>query len=228
VSTGQTVGKAKRVRATLSWALENAPEAAETLIASLVAVIRANGGFRPGSANFVGEEAIINAAEAFRSEGFTLARDGELQPTSIDTLSGVGLTSALEAYARRARRGSEDAALLIGTGKDLLEAVAAHILFERYGSYPQHANFPTLLGQTFVALGLATPESTVQTGDAQKRRLERAYYEAACAVNALRNQEGTGHGRPWLPTVGDDEARSAIQLMGIIASFLLTAHKKTL
>ncbi len=226
-SAGQSVSKAKRVRATLSWALENSPAAAEELVAGLVATIRANGGFRSDSPNFVGDEAITNAIHAFKSEGFTLARDGELHPTSIDTLSGVQMTTALEAYARRARRCSEDAALLIGTGKDLLEAVAAHILSDRFGSYPQQANFPTLLGQVFVALDLATPQSTPKTGDPEKHRLARAYYEAACAINALRNKQGTGHGRPWAVTVNDDEAHSAIQLMGIIAGFLLASHRAT-
>jgi len=34
---------------------------------------------------------------------------------------------------RRAKRGAADAALVTGTGKDLLEAVAAHVLQQRYG-----------------------------------------------------------------------------------------------
>jgi hypothetical protein len=37
---GQTVGKAKRVRAVLSWAIENAPDKAETFVAALVAQAR--------------------------------------------------------------------------------------------------------------------------------------------------------------------------------------------
>jgi len=146
---------------------------------------------------------------------------------SIDTLSGVELTNALEAYVRRARRGSEDAALLVGTGKDLLEATAAHVLRQRYGSYPEQANFPTLLGQAFVALGLATPQSAAQSGEPPQRRLERSLYEAGCAVNALRNKEGTGHGRPWLPGVTDAEARAAAQLIGIVSGFLITALKRS-
>jgi hypothetical protein len=148
-----------------------------------------------------------------------------LRPASLDTLSGAKLTEALEGYVRRARRGSEDAALLVGTGKDLLEATAAHVIHERYGQYPQQANFPTLLGQAFVALGLAIPAGTPPAGEPPKRRLERSLYEAGCSVNALRNKQGTGHGRPWLPSVTDDEARAAIQLIGIVASFLLSAHK---
>lgn len=154
---GQTVGKAKRVRGTLSWALENAPDSAEVLVAALIALLRGKGGFRKGSPNYVGEDAIADAIDAFRGEGYELSAEGELHPTNLDTLDGTPLSDALEAYVRRARRGSEDAALLVGVGKDLLEATAAHVISMRFGQYPQQANFPTLLGQAFIAVGMATP-----------------------------------------------------------------------
>lgn len=223
---GQSVGKSKRVRAILSWSLENAPDRGEVFAAALIATVRGKGGFRSTSPNFAGEEAIVDLVEAFRAEGFVLSKDGELQQAALDTLTGEHLTAALAAYVRRARRGSEDAALLVGTSKDLLEATAAHIITERYGQYPQHANLPTLLGQAFTFLNLATPQVQPSPGEAPQRRLERALYEAGCAVNALRNKQGTGHGRPWLPNVTEVEARAAVQLIGIIASFLLDAHKK--
>ena len=44
-------------------------------------------------------------------------------------------------------------------------------------------------------------------------------------MNALRNKQGTGHGRPWLTTVTDEEARTAVQLIGIVAGFLLATHE---
>lgn len=224
-SQGQIVGKAKRVRGVLSWALEHAPNNAEVFVAALIAVIRAQGGFRKNSPNFVGEDALTDAISSFRAEGYVLSGEGELYPLSIDTLTGPGLTDALEAYVRRARRGSEDAALLIGTSKDLLEATAAHVISERFGTYPQQANFPTLLGQAFTILGLATPQTPVQSGDSPQRRLERSLYEAGCSINALRNKQGIGHGRPWLPSVTDHEARASVQLIGIISGFLIAAHK---
>jgi Abortive infection C-terminus len=225
-SQGLTVGKAKRVRATLSWALEHSPDEAEVLVAGLIALIRAKGGFRTDSPNFVGQDQITDATNAFAEEGYILSADGELQPTSIDTLSGIQLTDALEAYVRRARRGSEDAALLVGTGKDLLEATAAHIIAERYSTYSQQANFPTLLGQAFTALDLATPQTPPLQGEPPQRKLQRALYEAGCSVNSLRNKQGTGHGRPWIPSISDTEARAAVQIIGIVAGFLLAAHKE--
>ena len=224
IPQGMVVGKAKRVRAVLSWGLEHAPNNTEVFVAGLIAHIRGCGGFRKGSPNFVGDEAIEDAAEAFRAEGYVLSAEGDLRPTVLDTLAGALLTSALEAYVRRARRGSEDAALLVGTGKDLLEATAAHVISERYCAYSQQANFPTLLGQAFTMLGLATPQTPAQPAEPPQRRLERALYEAGCAVNALRNRQGTGHGRPWLATVTDDEARSAVQLIVGLAPCLKVSN----
>jgi hypothetical protein len=224
---GHPVGKAKRVRAVLSWGLENSPDKAESFVVTLIALVRGKGGFRAGSSNFVGEEVIVDAREAFRLEGYVLSNEGELYPSTLDDLTGVSMTVALEAYVRRAQRGSEDGALLVGTGKDLLEATAAHVITEKYGQYPQQANFPTLLGQAFTILGLSTPHIPVQPGESPQRRVERALYEAGCAVNALRNKAGTGHGRPFLPTMSDDESRAAVQLIGIIAGLLLRTLKKS-
>jgi Abortive infection C-terminus len=227
---GQLVGKAKRIRGTLSWALENQPSAGEALVESLLAFLRACGGFRPSSPNYVGADAITDAIAAFSAEGFVLTADGELRPQLLENLSGVALSEALYSYVRRAKRGAEDAALLAGTSKDLLEATAAHILVERNGSYPQGANFEGLLGMAFVALGLATPSHPLQPGEPPQCKAERAMFTLACGVNAMRNRLGTGHGRPWLPSFTEIEARAAIQFMGTIAEWMLHAHarKRTL
>lgn len=123
-SQGQVLGKAKRVRAVLSWAMENLPDAGGRLAVSLIGVIKGCGGFRDSSANFAGGEVIADAIEAFASEGYVLTQDGSLRPLLLDSLTGRELTLALAAYVRRAKRGAMDAALVTGTGKDLLEAVA--------------------------------------------------------------------------------------------------------
>jgi DNA-binding XRE family transcriptional regulator len=222
---GQTVGKAKRVRATLSWAIEHQYAAGETLVASIVAQVRGCGGFRPTSRNFVGAEAVLNLAEAFGSEGYELAESGELRPRVLDSLSGQALSDALASYVRRAKRGIPDGALVVGTGKDLVEATAAHILVERFGAYPSHSNFPTLLGQAFAALALPTPQDPQKSGEPPQSRLSRALFEAGCAVNNLRNKEGTGHGHPWTAGVTDEQARTAVEVMGVLSEFLLETHR---
>src|SRR5713226_4595178 len=58
---GQTVGKAKRVRAVLNWAIENDESKGGAMILQLISHIRGCGGFRPQSPNYVGEDAIQTA-----------------------------------------------------------------------------------------------------------------------------------------------------------------------
>ena len=217
---GRPVGKAKRVRGILQWAIEHDVEKGERLVHLIVALVRGVGGFREGSPNFVGAESIQDLREAFESEGYQLSETGELLPVVLDTLQGIALTDALKAYVRRARRGVLDAALITGTGKDLVEAVAAHVLVQRFGNYSHHDNFPTLLGQAFVAVGLCAVRKSSLTAEEQ---MDLALYDLACAVNRLRNRQGTGHGRPFLATVTPAQARSAVQSMGLVAARLLDA-----
>lgn len=217
------VGKAKRLREVLTWALEHDPERGERLSASLVTAVQGAGGFRPDGANYVGADAVAGAVEAFRTEGWDLGSDGDLRPQILEAFAGTQMTDALHAYVRRAQRGVRDAALLTGTGKDLLEATAKHVLQERFGGHPDNANFPTLLGQAFTALGLATSAEQPQTGEPPQQSVDRALYDLGCAINRLRNREGTGHGRPFLPSVTDEEARAAVQAMGLVSDRLLRA-----
>ena len=218
---GKPVGTSKRVRGSLSWALTNNVAAGETLVSGLIATVQGYGGFRTESANYCGAEAVSNLIAAFAAQGWELGTDGTLQPRLLDSLTGRALTSALLVYADRARRGSLDSPLLAGTAKDLLEATAAHVLVEKWGSYPTTSNFPTLLGQAFTALGFATPGEPVVSGEPIEKRMQRAAYELGCALNALRNKQGTGHGRPWMSNVTPSQARFSIESMGNIASLML-------
>lgn len=222
---GKPVGKFKRVRGTLSWALSNNVSAGELLVAGIIATVRGHGGFRVGSSNFCGSEAIENLRATFATEGWDLGGDGSLQPQLLDSLSGTAITTALRAYVERARKGALDGPLVAGTAKDLLEATAAHVLVEKWGAYSPTSNFPTLLGQAFSALDLATPMDPVVSGEPVHRRLERNAYELGCSLNALRNKQGTGHGRPWESSITKSQARFAIESMGNIAALMLDALK---
>lgn len=218
---GKPVGKAKRVRGALSWALSNDMRAGGKLVAGLIATVQGYGGFRASSANYCGDDAITNLCSAFGVVGWELSRDGSLAPRVLESLSGKQLTDALRSYAARAQRGALDSPLLAGTAKDLLEATAAHVLVEKWGASPGTANFPTLLGQAFTALGMATPHDPALPNEPVQRRVERSAFELACSLNALRNKQGTGHGRPWESSVTPSQARFAIESMGCIAALLL-------
>lgn len=220
-------GKEKRIRQILTWAIEHDPERGGQLVGLLIAALRGCGGFRPESPNFIGTDDIENARQVFRAEGFELASDGEMRPLVLENLSGPDLTAALEANVRRARQGVTDAAVLAGAGKDLLEAVAAHVLNERNGFYNEQSNFPTLLAQAYMAVGLVTSAHPKVAGEPPEAALQRALFDAACAVNTLRNKQGTGHGRPFLPTLTVEQARIAVQTMGVVSQLLLEALRGT-
>ncbi|AFU46619.1 MAG: abortive infection family protein [Burkholderiaceae bacterium] len=223
---GQMIGKAKRVRAVLYAVMDSNPVAASRFTSGLLAKVRACGGFREASTNYVGREAIDNAKAAFDAEGFVLADDGTLSPKVLSSLRGVALTDALAAYARRAQKGAEDAALIAGAGKDLMEATAAHVLETLQGRYPSGANFQSLLGMAFIALDLAVPEMLEQPGEPAVKSMERGLFLSALGVNRVRNKQGSGHGRPWLPTLADEEAKAAIEVVGTVSAYLLSKLAK--
>ncbi|MGA8146787.1 MAG: abortive infection family protein [Gallionellaceae bacterium] len=218
---GSPVGKAKRVKGVLLSGVEPMQLQAERFAAGLIDLVRGVGGFREGSPNFVGAEAITNLSASLKVKGIVLASDGVISNVSLASLSGRALTAALRNYVERAQRGVEDAALVVGTSKDLLEAVSAHVLQELWGSYSTSENFPTLLGQAFVALEMATPETLKSEGEHPRKDLERGLYQVACSINRLRNKQGTGHGRPWIPDVTKGEAQASVETMGIVAGLML-------
>lgn len=217
------IGKEKRLRAVFNWALVHDEEAGGRLEALLIAEVRGCGGFRPGSPNYISAEVIEDVRAVFTAEGWVLESDGELRPSLLERLDGVEAREALRSYVRRIRHGSIDDALVVGTSKDLLEATAAHVIIERYGDYNAHADFPTLLGQAFVAAGLTTPAEAPKLGERPHCAVERSLYELGCAVNRLRNKEGTGHGRPFLPSVSPSQAKAAANAMALISEALLDA-----
>lgn len=86
--------------------------------------------------------------------------------------------------------------------------------------------FQSLLGMAFVALDMAVPELPAQLGEPPGRLMERGMFEMSLAVNRLRNKQGTGHGRPWLPTITDEEAKAAIETVGTVAAYMLAKLAK--
>ena len=225
-TTVSMIGKRKRVRGVLLHALDHNRPAGERLVPNLVGLVKGAGGFRPESEFYVGDETFANARMAFRAEGFMLDSDGGLRPLVLDALDGHELDRALLAYVRRAQRGADDAALLTGTSKDLLEATARRVIAKGGGSY-QGFDFPGTLYHAFYAAGLEPPAPRLV--DAINREMDpdprkgfvQSLYILGCAVNRLRNDQGSGHGRPFPATVTDPEARAAVEAMGLISELLL-------
>jgi hypothetical protein len=53
------------------------------------------------------------------------------------------------------------------------------------------------------------------------KRYEKSLYDIGCAVNMIRNKEGTDHERP----ISQEEEANAVQAIGIGADYLLIRLK---
>jgi len=218
------VGKHKRVREVLNNAIDNGNDAGAKCVEMLLGNLRGNGGFRPGSDNYCGDDAIASCVAAFSTEPVELTLDGQLRPRSLEGLTGRHLSDAIRSYVERARRGYADSVLVAGTNKDLIEAVAGHVIAEVFNSEPS-GDFSTMLGQAFTALGLTAMTPKQEQGGLPGARdaMSVALYQLAIAVNRLRNKAGSGHGRPFIPDLTATEVRAATEATGLVAGRLLDA-----
>lgn len=76
--TAQRIGKQKRVRQALQWALDSDVAAGTRGVEALINVVRGSGGFLPDSPNYCGVDAIRTCVTAFEAEPVELTVDGTL------------------------------------------------------------------------------------------------------------------------------------------------------
>lgn len=193
----------------------------------IVSLLRVNGAFTPALDEYAGAPKISRLRDAVGHLGFTLDSSGALRPTVIDNLTGTQLTQALHSYVDRINLNPDDAPLQIGTGKELDEATARHVLEQRTGSYPTGGpagSFPVTLAAAFTTLGLEVPPQ-VQLHSDPHRQVQQCLFLLGVAVNRLRNDAGTGHGRPGQPRktqpLTPAEARLVARATALIAGALL-------
>ncbi|WP_396908116.1 abortive infection family protein [Mycolicibacterium sp.] len=199
---GGNLGKAKRVRRIFVYAADNDPSAGLALAQQLVALLRADGAFTPTLPEYAGPHKIGRLVAPFKRLGLTLTESGELGPTVIDNLQGTELTDTLRGYVRRINLNPDDPELQIGTGKELDEATARHVLMQRTGTYPvggAAGNFPMTLAGAFAALGFEMP-GNIKLDDDPHAAVQKCLFLLGKEINRLRNEAGTGHGKPGPPT----------------------------
>jgi hypothetical protein len=192
------IGKTKRIRQVLVYATDHDPAAGLKLAVTVVSLMRADGMFIPAAESYVGDAKVEALRRAFLGLGFDLSANGAVRPLVIDNLTGTQLTDALRAYVNRINLNPDDAPLQIGTGKELDEAAARQVLEERTGSYAtsgRAGSYPVTLAQAFTVLGLAVP-GNVDLNDDPHRAVQECLFLLSVAVNRLRNDAGSGHGRP--------------------------------
>jgi hypothetical protein len=173
----------------------------------------------------VGDAVIENLRRGLQGVGYTIDNGGELARQLLDNVPEVEQHAALSQYASRLRRGATDDPLVTGTGKDLLEAAARHVLVAHGGSYDPRMGFAGTLVSAYTALGLSVPPGALIHGEGLDPdpvgQLQQAVFLMAVAVNRLRNQQGTGHGRPYLPSVSARQAELATQATALATELLL-------
>ena len=214
----EKIGKQRRVSAVLQCAKDKCPEKGGAFAVQFVGQLRGWGVFNQKSDNYVGPQAISNAENAFHEVGLILTSEGGLLQINLDSLSGSELTDALKIYAHRAIRGDQDAALIAGTSKDLVEATVKHFLEMRGVEFKEKAPFPMLVMLVF--LHLQQSDIAMSDGGYYCDMLNKITTMAE-GVNNLRNKEGTGHGRTTPPKLTLQQAKTVARFSGAISAFLL-------
>ena len=223
--SGERVGKVKRVRAVASWCMANDNAKGWRLLEELVGAVRAEGGFAADAPDFVGHDVVANLRRALATADYTIDNDGELAPLLLDNIPEADQHAVLSQYAGRLRRGAADSPLVTGTGKDLLEAAARHVLVQAGGSYNPQMGLPGTLVAAYTALGLSIPPADLIQGTGLDPdpvgQLQQAVFLLGVAVNRLRNAQGTGHGRPYPASVTARQAELATQAIALATEVLL-------
>jgi len=209
--------KEARVQLVVRAAMKRSAHA-RTLVDGRLAELRLAGTF--GDKDAEATRRVNAAREAFRRAGWALAEDGMLSPIGKIDLD-TGGRQAHEEQLDRLRRAADDPAQLLGSAKDLLEAVAKFVLEEL--GYDAAGDFDRLWYLARERLGV---HPTQVAGDAagakQVRKILGATWTIAEQANELRNLQGTGHGRTLPTGVSADVALLVVREACSIAQFMLS------
>jgi hypothetical protein len=193
----QQPNKETRVRTVLLAAVRR-PERARKVVDALLVALRVHGCFDSGGGRY-DKEAVRTAQRAFSHAGWVLSDDGYLSPAGAIDLA-TGGREALDEQVERLRRATADPGQLLGSAKDLLEAVAKFVLEEFSVPVPRNADFDYLWYLARERLGVL-PEQVdpALPGAGNIKAILQSSWKIAEQVNKLRALQGTGHGRT-LPT----------------------------
>lgn len=173
---------------------------------------------------------LLKNVETLRSElnaiGWDISEDGRLESQGeIDFETGG--RPALNEQIDRLRRNSEDPSALIGTSKDLVEAVCKYVL-EEVGRLPQgKITFDALLALTFEALEIrASVIPKDSSGSESLRNIYGSVEKILREVGKLRNAQGTGHGRTRVAEIPVESARFVVGEVVLVCRLILSTHDR--
>jgi hypothetical protein len=194
------------------------PARARDLIEGLLTTLRVAGCFKATSDDARGRVQTLQAA--LRRAGWSLSDDGALSPIGTIDLD-TGGRDALDEQLARLRGATSDPSLLLGSAKDLLEAVAKFVIEELGGTAPKDFNQLWYLARD--RLGVHPTQVVPNTaGSEQVRSILQASWTIAEQVNQLRNLQGTGHGRTLPTAMSPEMAMLVVREACSLAQFMLS------
>lgn len=123
---------------------------------------------------------------------------------------------------------NNDPALVIGSAKELVEAVSKQIL-ENNGTTEFPQQFPKIVKQALITLQLIPRDNDVEDEEKRiMRKLLSAFNNIIDALSEMRNVFGTGHGKLDTPAIIDNKyGRLAAGAAITLAMFMLENSEKT-
>jgi hypothetical protein len=216
----QSPNKEIRIRTVLT-ASQRRPARARELVEALLVELRVYGCFDPGGASYDSEK-VQRAQRAFKRAGWALSDEGVLSPTgAIDLTTGGRMP--LDEHIDRLRRAADDPGQLLGSAKDLLEAVAKFVLEEISMTPGGNPDFNHVWYLARERLGVL-PEQVDSSlpGANNIKTILQSSWKIAEQVNKLRGLQGTGHGRTLPTGVTPEMALMVVREACSVAEFTLT------
>ncbi|MBP9920302.1 MAG: abortive infection family protein [Dermatophilaceae bacterium] len=199
------------------------PARARKLIEGLLSALRLAGLVGDGASG----ENLDRLRRALGGAGWYLSTDGHLQAfagVDLDT----GGREALDEQLDRLRRSTADPGLLIGTAKDLLEAIAKFVLEELGWSPTAKMDFGQVWHLARERLGVLPEQVDPDLPGASAIKLiHQSTWRIAEQVNALRNLQGTGHGRTLPTGISEELALLVVREAGSVAEYMLSLLERS-
>jgi hypothetical protein len=219
----QTPNKEQRV-VTVVRAAVRRPAGAVSLVGELLTALRVYGCFDGRRSEFQSECALLR--RSLLQQGWILDDDGYASPAGRIDLE-TGGREALDEQLARIQRNVDDPGALLGTAKDLLEAIGKFVLEERAMLPPRRLDFDEVLHLALDQLGLLpTTVDTANPGGKQLRAIYQSAKTIASTVNELRNVQGSGHGRTLPTGVTPEAGRYVIREAAHVAELMLGSHDR--
>lgn len=221
-----TPNKEQRVLQVFATAVRK-PAGARALVEAMLTDLRVFGSFTADHDNYR-PVAVKSAQRAFSRKGWVLGDDGLLAPMAGIDLS-TGGRHALDEQLARLRRSTEDPGALLGSSKDLLEAVAKFVLQEMGLPLSGKESFNHLWYLSRERLNLLPQNVDANIpGHESVRAVLQSAWAIADQVNELRKIQGAGHGRTLPTGVTRELALLIVREACSVAEFMLTSLDRQL